>query len=73
MNEQDKEYLEALYAGFAMIGYLMNGDYSPEEIPGLAKRMARTMMENGENEGGIVGIKPRRKAERKKEYQATNT
>jgi hypothetical protein len=50
-----------------MVGYLMNGDYSPEEIPGLAKRMARTMMENGENEGGIVAIKPRRKAERKKD------
>ena len=47
MNEQDKEYLEALYAGFAMVGYLINGDYSPGEIPGLAKRMARTMMENG--------------------------
>ena len=67
MHEQDKEYLEALYAGFAMVGYLINGDYSPEEIPGLAKRMARAMVENGENEGGIVGIKPRRKAERKKD------
>ena len=67
MNEQDKEYLEALYAGFAMVGYLINGDYSPGEIPGLAKRMARTMMENGENEGGIVGIKPRRTTERKKD------
>ena len=67
MNEQDREYLEALYAGFAMVGYLINGDYSPEEIPGLAKRMARAMVENGENEGGIVGIKPRRKAERKKD------
>lgn len=67
MNEQDKEYLEALYAGFAMVGYLINGDYSPEEIPDLAKRMARAMVENGENEGGIVGIKPRRKAERKKD------
>lgn len=67
MNEQDKEYLEALYAGFAMVGYLINGDYSPEEIPSLAKRMARAMVENGENEGGIVGIKPRRKAERKKD------
>ena len=67
MNEQDREYLEALYAGFAMVGYLINGDYSPEEIPGLAKRMARTMIENGENEGGIVGIKPKRKTERKKD------
>jgi len=65
MNEQDKEYLETLYAGFAMAGYLMNGDYSPEEIPGLAKRMAKAMMQEETNEGGIVAIKPRRKAGRK--------
>ena len=65
MNEQDKEYLEALYAGFAMVGYLMNGDYTPEEIPSRAKQMARAMMEEETNEGGIVAIKPRKKAGRK--------
>lgn len=65
MNEQDKEYLEALYAGFAMAGYLMNGGYLPESIPGLAKQMAKAMMEEEVNEGGIVGIKPRRKASKK--------
>ena len=65
MNEQDKEYLEALYAGFAMVGYLMNGDYTPEEIPGRAKQMARAMMEEETNEGGIVAIKPRRKTGKK--------
>lgn len=58
MNEQDKEYLEALYAGFAMVGYLMNGDYSPEEIPSLAKKMASDMMYD-EPEEGIVAIKKR--------------
>ena len=60
MNEQDKEYLEALYAGMAMVGYLMNGDYSPEEIPSLAKNMAKSMMEDETMvEEGIVAIKKR--------------
>lgn len=67
MNEQDKEYLEALYAGFAMVGYLMNGDYSPEEIPSLSKRMAKRMLEEESEEGGIVAIKPRKRYERKKD------
>lgn len=67
MNEQDKEYLEALYAGFAMVGYLMNGGYTAEEIPGLAKRMAKRMLEEEPDEGGIVAIKPRKKHERKKD------
>jgi len=67
LNEQDKEYLEALYAGFAMAGYLMNGDYTAEEIPGLAKRMAKRMLEEEPDEGGIVAIKPRKKHERKKD------
>jgi hypothetical protein len=67
LNEQDKEYLEALYAGFALAGYLMNGDYSPEEIPGLAKRMAKRMLEEEPDEGGIVAIKPRKRYERKKD------
>ncbi len=61
MTEQDKEYLEALYAGFAMAGYLMNGDYSPEEIPNLAKKMAKSMMEEElEDDGGIARIKKRK-------------
>jgi hypothetical protein len=61
MTEQDKEYLEALYAGFAMAGYLMNGDYSPEEIPNLAKKMAKSMMEDElEDDGGIARIKKRK-------------
>lgn len=61
MNEQDKEYLEALYAGMAMVGYLMNGDYSPDEIPTLAKKMAKSMMEDEAEEGeGIVAIRKRK-------------
>lgn len=58
MTEQDKEHLEAVYAGFAMLGFLMNGDYSPEEIPSRSKAMAKAMMED--EEAGIVAIKPKR-------------
>lgn len=58
MTEQDKEHLEAIYAGFAMLGFLMNGDYSPEEVPSRSKAMAKAMME--EEEAGIVAIKPKR-------------
>ena len=60
MTEQDKEHLEAIYAGFAMLGYLMNGDYSPEEIPSKAKAMAKAMMEDEIEGDGIVAIKKKR-------------
>ena len=62
MIEEEKEYLERLYAGFAMIGYLMNGDYSPEEIPSKAKAMAKAMMEDEIEEDGIVAIKKKKYA-----------
>lgn len=52
MSEQDNLYLEKLYAGFAMVGLLMNGDYTLEEIPNLSKRLAKTMM----HEAPITGI-----------------
>jgi hypothetical protein len=59
MEDKDKEHLEALYAGFAMIGFLMNGDYTAEEIPSLAKRMAASMMEP-ETTVGLPAIKRKR-------------
>lgn len=59
MNDQDKEHLEALYAGFAMLGFLMNGDYTADEIPSLAKKMAATMMEP-ETTVGLPAIKRKR-------------
>jgi hypothetical protein len=58
MTDQDKDYLEALYAGFAMIGFLMNGDYSPEEIPSRSKAMAKAMIEP-EVTVGLPAIKKR--------------
>lgn len=60
MNDQDKEHLEAVYAGLAMVGFLMNGDYSPEEIPARSKAMAKAMMEEETADGGIATIKKRK-------------
>jgi hypothetical protein len=59
MNDQDKEHLEAIYVGFAMIGFLMNGDYSAEEIPSLSKKMGAAMMEQ-EATAGLPAIKRKR-------------
>jgi hypothetical protein len=58
MNDQDKEHLEALYVGFAMVGFLMNGDYSVEEIPSLSKKLGAAMMEP-ESTVGLPAIKKR--------------
>lgn len=60
MSDQDKEHLEALYAGFAMIGFIINGDYSPEEIPSRSKALAKQMLQEP-LEGGIVAIKRKTK------------
>ena len=54
MNEQDNEYLEKLYAGFAMVGLLINGDYTIEEIPSRSKALAKAMMQK---ESGIVAVR----------------
>jgi hypothetical protein len=58
MSEQDKEYLESLYVGFAMVGLLVNGDYSFEEIPSLSKQLAKAMLVE-EPDKGIVAVKRR--------------
>jgi hypothetical protein len=59
MNDQDKEHLEAIYVGFAMIGFLMKGDYSIEEIPSLSKKLGAAMMEQ-EATVGLPAIKRKR-------------
>ena len=55
----DEEQLEAVYAGMAMIGFIMRGD-PLHDIPSEAKAMARRMMEE-ENIIGLPAIKRRRK------------
>lgn len=55
----DKEQLEAVYAGMAMMGYLIRG--APiHKIPSEAKAMARAMMEE-ETTIGLPAIKRRTK------------
>lgn len=57
MNNPDREYLESLYVGFAMIGFLMKGTPT-EEIPFLSKTLAKSMLED--EAIGILSIKPKR-------------
>jgi hypothetical protein len=60
MNEND---LRDCFAMFAMTGWLMNGDYTKEEIPRLSYDMADAMLEarkaEPDDEEGIVSIKKR--------------
>jgi hypothetical protein len=65
MNEQDADYLEKLYGGLMAVGFLMNGDFTIEEIPslskGLAKALAKAMLEDEtESDDGIATIKKRK-------------
>jgi len=53
----DKEQLESVYAGMAMMGYLIRG--APiHKIPSEAKAMAKAMMEE-ETTVGLPAIKRR--------------
>jgi hypothetical protein len=53
MNEQDKEVMEALYAAFAMVGFMING-VPTEDLPALCKSLAKEMMKSGEGLEGII-------------------
>jgi hypothetical protein len=57
MTDNEKEYMESLYAGLAMMGYLIRG--TPiNKIPDEAKAMAKAMMEE-ESTVGLPAIKRR--------------
>ena len=40
MNSQERK---DFYAGLAMLGLIINGDYALHEIPNLADKLAKTM------------------------------
>ena len=63
MNEED---LRDCFAMFAMCGWIMNGDYSKDEIPNLAYNMADAMLEARKPEEtiGLPAIKRKAKAKR---------
>ena len=67
MTEEDKGMLRDIFAGLAMNGWIINGDYSKEEIPQMAYIMADAMMEAREKgeELGIAAVKPRKRYLRK--------
>ena len=60
MTDHDVE-IGVIYSGVAMLGLLINGGYSPEEIPTIAKSLAKAMMAEEE---GILAIKSKRRRER---------
>ena len=60
MKEHDAE-IGVIYSGVAMLGLLIKGDYSLEEITTMAKSLAKAMMTEEE---GILAIKPKRRRER---------
>jgi hypothetical protein len=69
MNEND---LRDCFAMFAMAGWIMNGDYSKEEIPSLAYGMADAMLEarkpkenEDEEDVGIARVAPKRSYKRR--------
>ena len=67
MNEQDKEHMRIMFAGFAMLGLISRGSvWEFKEAWEIADGMLEAK-ERGEDEGGIVAIKPKRKTERKKD------
>ena len=66
MTEED---LRDCFAMFASVGWLMNGDYTKEEIPALSYEMADAMLEarkhnievnDEEDDGGITTVAPKR-------------
>ena len=60
MTDHDVE-IGVIYSGVAMLGLLINGGYTIEEIPSMAKSLAKAMMVEEE---GILAIKPKRRKER---------
>jgi hypothetical protein len=63
MNDQDKEYLRDLFAGFALIGLLIRGNTKLEPLASSAYAFADDMLEARKpSEEGIVAIKRRAKS-----------
>ena len=51
--------IEVFYRGLAMMGLVVQG-WDLEAVPDLAKSLARRMMEDSTDEGGLAAIKPKR-------------
>lgn len=61
MNDQDKEHMRILFAGFALAGAIMSRDsWTPKKIWDIADDMIEAK-DNQEPEIGIVAVKSRRR------------
>lgn len=61
MNDQDKEHMRILFAGFALAGAIMSKDsWTPKKIWDIADDMVEAK-DNQEPEIGIVAVKSRRR------------
>ena len=61
MNEQDKEHMRILFAGFAMLGLIMrNESWNPKQPWEIADDMIEAK-DKQEPEVGIVAVKSRRR------------
>jgi hypothetical protein len=63
MTDQDKEMLRDVFAGLAMCGWIISGDYPNEQIPNIAYAMADEMIE-ARNAKPEIGIKTVRKGKK---------
>ena len=54
MTKEEKEYLHAIYAGMAMMGYVQRNTYHEEMIVNLSFSMADQMMKRLDPQEGIV-------------------
>jgi len=61
MNDEDKGMLRDIFAGLAMNGWIISGDYPNEDIPNIAYVMADAMMEarDPKETVGLPAIKKR--------------
>ena len=61
MNDQDREHIRILFAGFALAGAIMSKDsWTPKKIWDIADDMLEAK-DNQEPEVGIVAVKSRRR------------
>ena len=62
MTEEEKGMLRDIFAGLAMNGWIISGDYPNEQIPNIAYAMADAMMEAREPKLtiGLPAIKRKR-------------
>ena len=61
MNDEEKGMLRDIFAGLAMNGWIISGDYPNDQIPNIAYVMADAMMEarDPKETVGLPAIKKR--------------